>query len=36
VNQELSVIWSGEAVVEEATERACAALDDIFVRRAMN
>jgi multiple sugar transport system substrate-binding protein len=36
VEQELSVIWSGEATVEEATERACAAIDDIFARRAMN
>jgi multiple sugar transport system substrate-binding protein len=36
VNQELSVIWSGEATVEEATERACAAIDEIFARRAMN
>ena len=36
VGQELSVIWSGEATVEEATERACAAIDDIFARRAMN
>ncbi len=36
VEQELSVIWSGEATVEEATESACAAIDDIFARRAMN
>ncbi len=36
VEQELSVIWSGEATVEEATERACAAIDEIFARRAMN
>lgn len=35
VDQELSVIWSGEATVEEATERACAAIDEIFARRAM-
>ena len=33
VGQELSAIWSGEATVEEATERACAALDEIFARR---
>jgi hypothetical protein len=31
--QELGVIWSGEATVEEATERACAAIDEIFSRR---
>ena len=36
VSQELSVIWSGEATVEEATESACAAIDEIFARRAMN
>lgn len=36
VSQELSVIWSGEATVEEATERACEAIDDIFARRALN
>jgi len=33
--QELSVIWSGEATVEEATDSACAAIDEIFARRAM-
>jgi len=33
VGQELSVIWSGEATVQEATERACAAVDEIFARR---
>ena len=33
VGQELSVIWSGEATVAEATERACAAVDEIFARR---
>jgi multiple sugar transport system substrate-binding protein len=33
VDQELSVIWSGEATVEEATERACEAVDAIFARR---
>lgn len=32
-NQELSVIWSGEATVAEATERACQAIDEIFARR---
>jgi multiple sugar transport system substrate-binding protein len=31
--QELGVIWSGEATVEEATERACAAIDEVFARR---
>ena len=36
VSQELSVIWSGEATVEEATARACEAIDDIFARRALN
>lgn len=36
VTQELSVIWSGEATVEEATTRACQAIDEIFARRAMN
>jgi multiple sugar transport system substrate-binding protein len=33
VGQELSAIWSGEATVQEATERACAAVDEIFARR---
>jgi multiple sugar transport system substrate-binding protein len=33
VAQELSVIWSGEATVEEATTRACEAIDEIFARR---
>jgi multiple sugar transport system substrate-binding protein len=33
VGQELSAIWSGEATVEEATERACEAIDEIFSRR---
>lgn len=33
VGQELSAIWSGEATVAEATERACAAVDEIFTRR---
>ena len=33
VGQEVSAIWSGEATVEEATERACAAVDEIFSRR---
>ncbi len=33
VGQELSAIWSGEATVAEATERACAAVDEIFARR---
>jgi multiple sugar transport system substrate-binding protein len=33
VDQELSAIWSGEATVAEATERACAAVDEIFARR---
>ena len=33
IGQELSAIWSGEATVEEATERACAAVDEIFSRR---
>lgn len=33
VDQELSVIWSGEASVEEATDRACQAIDEIFARR---
>ncbi len=33
VGQELSAIWSGEASVEEATGRACAAVDEIFARR---
>lgn len=33
VGQELSVIWSGEASVAEATERACTAIDEIFARR---
>lgn len=33
VGQELSPIWSGEASVAEATERACAAIDEIFERR---
>ncbi|MBI3958755.1 MAG: sugar ABC transporter substrate-binding protein [Chloroflexi bacterium] len=33
VGQELSAIWSGEATVEEATTRACAAVDEIFARR---
>ena len=31
--QELAVIWSGEASVEEATDRACQAIDEIFARR---
>lgn len=31
--QEMSVVWSGEASVEEATTRACEAIDDIFARR---
>ncbi len=33
VGQELSAIWSGEATVAEATERACAAVNEIFERR---
>lgn len=33
VGQELSAIWSGEATVAEATERACVAVDEIFARR---
>jgi len=33
VGQEISAIWSGEATVAEATERACAAVDEIFTRR---
>jgi len=33
VGQELSAIWSGEATVAEATERACTAVDEIFARR---
>ncbi len=33
VAQELSVLWSGEATVAEATERACQAIDEIFARR---
>jgi multiple sugar transport system substrate-binding protein len=33
VDQELSAIWSGEATVEEATQRACEAVDEIFARR---
>jgi multiple sugar transport system substrate-binding protein len=33
VGQELSAIWSGEASVEEATQRACEAVDEIFARR---
>jgi multiple sugar transport system substrate-binding protein len=33
VGQELSAIWSGEASVEEATQRACEAIDEIFTRR---
>jgi multiple sugar transport system substrate-binding protein len=33
VAQELSAIWSGEATVEEATQRACEAVDEIFARR---
>ena len=33
VGQELSAIWSGEATVEEATTRACEAVDEIFARR---
>lgn len=33
VGQELSAIWSGEATVEEATQRACASVDEIFARR---
>lgn len=33
VGQELSVVWSGEATVAEATERACAAVEEIFARR---
>jgi multiple sugar transport system substrate-binding protein len=33
IGQELSVIWSGEASVAQATQRACRAIDDIFARR---
>lgn len=33
VGQEISAIWSGEATVAEATERACVAVDEIFSRR---
>jgi multiple sugar transport system substrate-binding protein len=33
VGQELSAVWSGEATVEEATQRACEAVDEIFARR---
>lgn len=33
VAQEMSAVWSGEATVEEATDRACAAIEDIFARR---
>jgi ABC-type glycerol-3-phosphate transport system substrate-binding protein len=33
VGQELSAIWSGEASIQEATDRACAAVDEIFARR---
>jgi len=32
-SQELSAIWSGEATVPEATERACKAINEIFARR---
>jgi len=33
VGQELSVVWSGEATVAEATERPSAAAEEIFARR---
>ncbi|NPV09198.1 MAG: sugar ABC transporter substrate-binding protein [Anaerolineae bacterium] len=33
MNQELSVIWTGEATVEEACRRACEKCDEVFARR---
>ncbi len=33
LGQEWGPIWSGEATVEEALSRACAAIDEIFARR---
>ncbi len=31
--QEFSVVWTGEATVDEATTRACKSIDDIFAKR---
>ena len=33
LSNELSVVWSGEATVEEATEATCKAADEIFANR---
>ena len=33
MNQEISAIWSGEATVDEAIARACAAADEVFAVR---
>ncbi len=33
ISNELDVIWSGEATVEEATANACKAVDEVFAKR---